>query len=381
MKILAHCYGYPPVHNAGSENTVHAALRFLQGRGHEVAVIAAVRAEPKPFEGVPVLMELGRAATLERYQWADIVLTHLHVTPDAVYLAQQAERPLAHYIHNHNQVRHHQLTPATCDLMIFNTAWIQAREAWPGPSIVVNPPLLAERYRVTPGDAVTLINLDDNKGPRVVWELARRMPNVRFLGVRGSYGNQVMPPADLPNVEVLNNTSDIAAVYARTRVLLMPSGNESWGRTAMEAATSGIPTIASPTDGLRECLGDAGIYVDPADVDGWEAALRALLKPRAWKKASKAAAARAVAFQTESQAQLLALEAALQATIDRYAATTRELPPLVTFRCEQYPNLRVNAWGVQFTNGICRTRDPYAIEMLRRGCYKVVEVGDPVSGE
>lgn len=40
----------------------------------------------------------------------------------------------------------------------------------------------------------------------------------------------------------------------------MPSVYESWGRTATEAACSGIPVLCSDTWGLRENLGDYGIY-------------------------------------------------------------------------------------------------------------------------
>ncbi|MFE4971343.1 glycosyltransferase [Kitasatospora sp. NPDC056651] len=50
-------------------------------------------------------------------------------------------------------------------------------------------------------------------------------------------------------------------VYARSRVVLMPSSHESWGRVGVEAFASGIPVIAHPTPGLAECLGHAGIYV------------------------------------------------------------------------------------------------------------------------
>ena len=40
----------------------------------------------------------------------------------------------------------------------------------------------------------------------------------------------------------------------------MPSAYESWGRTATEAACSGIPVLCSDTWGLRENLGENGIY-------------------------------------------------------------------------------------------------------------------------
>ena len=60
---------------------------------------------------------------------------------------------------------------------------------------------------------------------------------------------------------------------------------------AVEAAASGIPTIAHPTPGLQEALGDAGVFVDRDDIDGWETALKELLGA-GWALASKKALAR-----------------------------------------------------------------------------------------
>lgn len=56
----------------------------------------------------------------------------------------------------------------------------------------------------------------------------------------------------------------------------MPSDYESFGRVAVEAACSGIPAIVHPTLGLKESLGDAGIFVDRNNVDGWAEELERL---------------------------------------------------------------------------------------------------------
>jgi glycosyltransferase involved in cell wall biosynthesis len=133
----------------------------------------------------------------------------------------------------------------------------------------------------------------ENKGAHLFWALARRMPKTRFLAVKGAYGKQIVE--ELPNVEVQecvpgDQMRDM--VYARTRILLVPSSYESWGRVAVEAMASGIPVVAHPTPGLLESLGDAGIFCDRDDPGCWEQQIRRLSNHLAYKSASVKAAAR-----------------------------------------------------------------------------------------
>ncbi|MBQ1164600.1 glycosyl transferase, partial [Streptomyces sp. A73] len=78
----------------------------------------------------------------------------------------------------------------------------------------------------------TLINCNPEKGGHVLRALAQRIPEQQFVAVRGAYGEQVDYDG-LANVEVLAQVpgEEMAErVYGRTRVLLMPSSYESWGR-------------------------------------------------------------------------------------------------------------------------------------------------------
>lgn len=177
---------------------------------------------------------------------------------------------------------------AGCELAVYNSQWMK-REAElffaeypkgirPQRDVIVRPPVFADEYRTKPGKKVTLVNLNLEKGGALFEKLARRMPDVEFLAVVGAYGEQIVP--DLPNVEVIDHMCGHEmrdAVYGRTKILLMPSSYESWGRAGVEAMASGLPVIAHPTPGLCESLGEAGVFIDLRDVDGYEMAIRKLL--------------------------------------------------------------------------------------------------------
>lgn len=169
------------------------------------------------------------------------------------------------------------ITALNADLEIFNTKWV--KKALGRPGLVIHPPLEYERHHVDKtGDAVTLVNLQQNKGVGTLHRLCSLMPDVKFLGVTGSHGKQ--EPMPFLNLEVLPITQDMREVWSRTKVLLAPSEYESFGMVAAEACVSGIPVIAHPTPGLVECLGFAGIFVDREDTATYERTLRRLLTDR-----------------------------------------------------------------------------------------------------
>lgn len=91
---------------------------------------------------------------------------------------------------------------------------------------------------------------------------------------------------------MIPTTKDMRTVWAQTRILLMPSAFETWGMVGVEAMCSGIPVIAHPTTGLRESLGDAGIFADRNNPAEWVDAIRRLDDPAAYRAASERAFAR-----------------------------------------------------------------------------------------
>lgn len=275
---------------------VHTMFRALIARGHRVDVWLAP-GDPNAdvsydLDGVTAHPHPALTWSPEAPDWTacDVVVSHLQNVPNAARLARRHGKPFVNVLHNDRMMtRLHLLAPTA--LRVYNSEWMADEIGRPANSIIVRPPVLAEDYRTTPGAEVTLVNLNEDKGGHLFWELARRMPDVQFLGVVGAYGKQVV--GRLPNVEVRPHGGDMRSVYASTRLLLMPSVYESWGRVGVEAMASGIPVLAHPTPGLRESLGAAGVFLDRDDPAAWVAAIRRLLEDRrAWRAASRAASAR-----------------------------------------------------------------------------------------
>jgi glycosyltransferase involved in cell wall biosynthesis len=281
---------YPPTSLLGSWLSTAECLRYLAELGHDVVVLHGQRLPEYEREGVRVL---GRTEDLGRWVgWADVVISHLGDNQVAARTARRQHKPSVRMVHSARPGADRLLQGDT--LAVFNSHHLEAACRWRGHGIVVHPPVRPERYRTTPGTAVTLVNATEAKGAPLFWRLARMMPDVEFLAVRPAIG-RIRDRA--PNVVVVDPTEDMRTVYASTRILLMPSRTESWGRVAIEAAVSGIPTIATPTPGAVEALGQAGTFVERADVDGWADAIRCLIDhPGAWVNASGLARQRAVAL-------------------------------------------------------------------------------------
>jgi glycosyltransferase involved in cell wall biosynthesis len=90
---------------------------------------------------------------------------------------------------------------------------------------------------------------------------------------------------------------ELPGLYARARVLLMPSLYEGFGLPVLEAMASGTPVVAANRGALPETCGDAALVVEPDEFA--EAALAALDDGRL----IEAGLARAARFTWERAAQ------------------------------------------------------------------------------
>lgn len=298
MRVLALYHAYPPVHGAGAEWDAHTLLRSLVEAGHDVDVQLStdekVTADYE-LDGVKVHAHRDKHDPFRWLDGADVIVTHLENTPRATILGHQARIPVIHRLHNTFDATKRWLQAPGVTLGVANSNWMaeEHRKDSKAPVIVVRPYVRTDDYVTKPGRKVTIVNLFENKGGAQFWRIAEAMPDVEFLAVRGGYGEQIVPDVIPDNVTIIDNTANMRDdVYAETRILLMPSDYESWGRVGVEAMASGIPVVAHPTPGLTESLGSAGTFVHRDDTDGWVKAIRSLRAPKNMAAASKAAKAR-----------------------------------------------------------------------------------------
>lgn len=306
MKILVYIHGYVPDQLAGAETMLHRMNKYLISKGHDIIVLS--QHDDKVYEGVTVRKWERKNQWMDEnvseFKWADIVITHLGSALDCMNKCQYHGKKMVFINHNSFPLRLLEYKKLN-NYMVYNSQWVKDALKYDHPSIILNPPVDYREYsKVDTSKAkyVTLINLNESKGGGFLIELAKALPKVEFLGVTGGYGHQIKSEEELPNLKYIDSVEDIKTVLKDTKLLIVPSNYESWGQVAIEAASCGIPVIANPTPGLREALGDAGVYADRNNIDEWVKEIKSLTgKKEVYAKQSEKIKARAVELDPQLQ--------------------------------------------------------------------------------
>ena len=113
---------------------------------------------------------------------------------------------------------------------------------------------------------LTLINPSPEKGGRfalgVFWDLQKKRDDIPILVAEGRGDFKALVAATpkarkLKNVHLLKGSVDARAIYAKTRLLLVPSlCGETFGRVPVEAAFNGVPALVSNRGALPDVVGD-----------------------------------------------------------------------------------------------------------------------------
>lgn len=310
MKMLFAVPLAPPYSRVGAWLATLGYAKHMQKRGHEVTVVTlSANHPPYHFDGLRILP--ASRSKMPLYADADVILSHLGDNNRPARHAADLGTPFVRFVHGiHGQEQARLVRHGHPALVVYPSAATRDEVGHSGPSIVVHPVTDLDAYRVEPaGTEVTLVNMAPEKGGHLFWKLADALPHLPFLGVWGGYGSQVIRTRR--NVATLMPVSDARRIYRRTRILLMPSITETYGRVGIEAAVSGIPIIAHPSPGLREALGDAPMWLNRADLDAWVDGIRTLAMPSVLRAARERS--RAVAEALDPHAELESLAEAIEA--------------------------------------------------------------------
>jgi glycosyltransferase involved in cell wall biosynthesis len=100
-----------------------------------------------------------------------------------------------------------------------------------------------------------MVNPCSYKGISIFTAVALSLPAERFAAVPtwGTSAEDRMALTQIPNVMMLKSSPNIDDIFARTKVLLVPSlWGEAFGQIVVEAMLRSIPVLASNAGGLPE---------------------------------------------------------------------------------------------------------------------------------
>lgn len=120
-------------------------------------------------------------------------------------------------------------------------------------------------------------------------ETQARCPLV-LVGMRGwltsSIEAKLRPLVDKGVVRLLGYVPDehMPLIYSGSVAFAFPSLYEGFGLPPLEAMACGVPVIVSNCSSLPEVVGDAGVSVEPMDVDAISEAMRQILEDKSFSE-------------------------------------------------------------------------------------------------
>jgi glycosyltransferase involved in cell wall biosynthesis len=120
---------------------------------------------------------------------------------------------------------------------------------------------------------------------RLPAEVQARCPLV-MVGMRGwltsSIEKKMRPLVDKGLIKLLGYIADeqMPMLYSAAAAFVFPSLYEGFGLPPLEAMACGVPVIVSNSSSLPEVVGDAGVSVEPMDVDSISEAMRRVQQDR-----------------------------------------------------------------------------------------------------
>jgi hypothetical protein len=294
-------HSYASTIKAGAELVAHELTKFLQRAGWKIRVMLYDHTM-ESFDGIE-LIKMPYKAPLDAacrtvLKETDIILTQNFTPEDVLKIAEEFGLPVCFFLHLDVEKIEVLQQRWTVPVYIVYNAMTQHEVV---PTIhkwtVVRPHVDYSKFEAvdaSKGKYVTLLNCIANKGGQTIKRVAEMMPDIPFMGVKGGYGDQVLD-GSVSNLVYKEHTANPLPYYAESRIIIMPSKHESWGRVALEAMAAGVPVIVGDTPGLRECTAGAAPICRQEDYGCWEREIRRLYPDGAARTAAIAAGKRRIA--------------------------------------------------------------------------------------
>lgn len=120
---------------------------------------------------------------------------------------------------------------------------------------------------------------------RAFKDIAHRIPQSLFIaGGRGWLYEEILAEVNqlglTDRVRFLGfvDDEDLPGLYSNADLFLFPSLYEGFGLPLLEAMACGVAVISSNSSSLPEVLGEAGLALDPNDIEAWSRSMLTLLE-------------------------------------------------------------------------------------------------------
>lgn len=326
MRIAVLVNAYPPSSDGGAAMVAHAQVELLREHGHDVRVWVrepSWRSSLGLIRLVHHLFDLGKNSTIieEIAQWKpDVLLTH-NLTGCGFGTPKAIQKRGIRWVHALHDVqlfepsgwlkrpeivtrwqgcwaRMRSVSLGSPDVVLSPTEWLiglhRMRGLFSQPSTSVrclpNPAPRSEecvRSIHAPLQLLFVGRIAPEKGSRLLLQLLERSSDGDFVLTIVGGGSDARLFRDRPCVRCigLQKTEEVLRLMRESDALLVPSViQENQPQVILEAASVGLPVIASDQGGIKETLDGRGILCPPEDVDAWLSAISELTRTTRYER-------------------------------------------------------------------------------------------------
>lgn len=285
MKLAFISDGWVPF-PGGAERMIFNIAREMKNRGHEISVLTSYM-KAYEFDGIkPTWISIGvhcydhQPGHTHADGWKDIkgfldqhkpdvIITHHFFAREFAKELFGGPIPVVNLMYNGPRL------PA--DLTVYITEHVYKTSGGRPGDMIIMPPAFGDIVASSHGDFIGFIKPIPHKGISLIYSIAEKMPEKKFLILRGEWQDIEDIRRGIPNVFFMDPVHDMRTFYEKCRLMLMPSMSEDAGTVAQEAALNSIPCISSGVMGLKETNG-GGIILSHVD-SAWVATIRDLDNP------------------------------------------------------------------------------------------------------